>query len=631
MAEDNGHSGGLDEHLLSPLTPERSTTNNTSYSRTPLRYFFARNEENGPTPSPHQDFTPPTVSRTPAQPRTERRRQEHNGTIEDPLMKAALVVNHHPEEDDDSSGASLLQEDLERERHLQLATMGLLGRPYASNSSFWCNKLPASIALGGILGVLTLLLFATIHYGLHLWFPNAITTTANDETKTPLKQGGWKWLIISTSGGLACGLILLLPGAPSVGTVRTMFHDAADLKGSARESPYVLLACVVCLVTGAPLGPEMALGSLGSGLAALLAHLNHATENHRALYVLAGMAGALGGLFSTPLLGVLLVHELYIAGRGAVISSSSNNPTASSREPILYEGFMEHIVLMATSATVSHVVLKTLAPSTSLPHVINLGSDHQTWYLLAALPMGVLCALVGSLMMVCLNLFRSLRVASCRILHEQCYLPRWLVQILFPTAAGVLHGLLAMYNPYLVGSGMPFVRQFLTQDELHPSGWLIWTALTKTISLSLCLGFGLVGGPLLPMVFVGLCVGLALATLFPVLPTALVVPSCICGTLGSFVPIPLTLVLASTMAFQLTPEQMGPPLVATLTAFTLTGGVGLLRRVGEERLGVNPTATGDLDSQDWIGDEAAYWDRQRPSDKSVVRGVQSTIFGHMLD
>ena len=61
-------------------------------------------------------------------------------------------------------------------------------------------------------------------------------------------------------------------------------------------------------------GPEQALASLGGGLATYVSEnfnlYDDNGEDYKKLLVLGGMASALGALFPSPLLGVLMLIEL---------------------------------------------------------------------------------------------------------------------------------------------------------------------------------------------------------------------------------------------------------------------------------------------------------------------------------
>ena len=212
-------------------------------------------------------------------------------------------------------------------------------------------------------------------------------------------------------------------------------------------------------------------------------------------------------------------------------------------------------------------------------------------------------------------------------------MPRWFVLLLFPTLAGLLHGLLSVANPFLAGTGTSFVVRFI-QDDFGKL-WLAGLALTKVLGMALCLGLGLTGGPLMPLAFSGLCLGIALST--SDFPLCLTVPCCICGTIGAFVPMPFSLVLLVSTILNLSNEQMGPPFVSAFVAFTMTGGTGWVRRLGEKRLGVVPLQTNNNNTNDDNNGQHGRGDRHIPaherneSDYDILESIRSTVFGSYSD
>ena len=131
-----------------------------------------------------------------------------------------------------------------------------------------------------------------------------------------------------------------------VGTIRWVFSFPDDLPGFFKEvttchvdphhMPLTFILSAVSIAGGASLGPEQALvsvcilvstrllpytlysntcnlfvqGNVGGGLTTYLAeYFKFGAENSK-LLVLTGMAAAMGGVFPTPVLGVLMIHEL---------------------------------------------------------------------------------------------------------------------------------------------------------------------------------------------------------------------------------------------------------------------------------------------------------------------------------
>ena len=160
----------LSESLLEPSTPARDDPQNDS-NPTPLRYFFSDGNKN----------------ETPGEAESEQA------------------------DDEDSI------ETVDREKQVQLVALTILGKPF--QKTFWFQDWPIAALMGALLGVGTLAFLAAVHGTLDLWFRVPEYPNPN-----------WRWLIITSVGGFVCGIVLLLPQAPSVGTVRTMYHDAIDLK-----------------------------------------------------------------------------------------------------------------------------------------------------------------------------------------------------------------------------------------------------------------------------------------------------------------------------------------------------------------------------------------------------------------
>jgi hypothetical protein len=108
--------------------------------------------------------------------------------------------------------------DEHHEQELQLAALRILGKPFGK--SFWVRDWPIAAFLGAVLSLCTLVFLAAMKKCLSLWFPL--------DGGAPV--GMWWWLLVTSLGGFGCGILLLHPRAPNLGAVRTMFHDASDLK-----------------------------------------------------------------------------------------------------------------------------------------------------------------------------------------------------------------------------------------------------------------------------------------------------------------------------------------------------------------------------------------------------------------
>lgn len=133
--------------------------------------------------------------------------------------------------------------------------------------------------------------------------------THNDSECTNFNNGHLYYLWITTGGGFVIGLIrwafyypVNLPG---------LFKDVQTFHVDPKWICLTFSISALSLGCGANLGPEQALGNLGGGISYFITqHIKFADEEYNKIFVLAGMAGPLGALFPSPMLGALMMHEM---------------------------------------------------------------------------------------------------------------------------------------------------------------------------------------------------------------------------------------------------------------------------------------------------------------------------------
>ena len=174
-----------------------------------------------------------------------------------------------------------------------------------------------------------------------------------------LGTGHFVWVLYTTLGGLVIGLIKLIPAVHFPAKPKGLFAEVKEMHVDPKESPGIALCSCISLGVGASVGPEMAMGSAGGGLGTFIAHLRklpHGAETYSS--TLTGMAAAMGPLLPSPILSVLLLHELCVmAGKAP-------------------EHFMEQVVSFGIASTTSWFIYtyfmeETLLESTGLPFAIN--------------------------------------------------------------------------------------------------------------------------------------------------------------------------------------------------------------------------------------------------------------------
>jgi hypothetical protein len=255
----------------------------------------------------------------------------------DSLLTASLITGG------ERSDSNYYNDDTEN----QLVLLRIRGSPYAANKAFWTQVWPLSLVLGLLVGIFSGGFLIMVHRLLDRWFADPGLQT----------YGEIWWLVITSVGGFLAGLILMFPGAPKHGGIRAIFHNVRDLKGHAGETPFVVASSLIIMATGVPLGPEYALGSLGSGLASLLSSLLHLNRRCEAGLVQAGLAGSLGALLLSPILGVSVLQEMSVTGRPAdlLLDSLTCSEIGLGRDRITLRDHdrMEQVTFGGTAATIA--------------------------------------------------------------------------------------------------------------------------------------------------------------------------------------------------------------------------------------------------------------------------------------
>jgi H+/Cl- antiporter ClcA len=471
-----------------------------------------------------------------------------------------------------------------------------------------------------------------------------------------------------------------LPFSPR-NIIRHLFHDLIELDYNSRPlggSIAMILASWIVLVAGAPLGPELALGALASMIVSLVSKKIWILSGGHSRQVSAKwaqtcLAGALAPIFPSWVSSVLAIQELVLSARphnvtidATIRKHSSQNrevitsaqgfddnqleeplmpslpPPAAEAHPrqlsAMDHDFMELLLLSSSTAVVSFLVHQFLADHL---HVVPFQWDSYrdllepaqkgevfSHYLLAV-PLGVLGGLIGSVTITLSIFFQWIGSRICHFLsrHQQGLPIIWFVPVLFSTFAGLVIACLTLLLPLepwmIMDNGFYLMLHLLKKDNQTTVLQLITLATCKLVCVAVALGLGWVGGPLFPLAAVGVCVGLVLSELVEVLPTSLTVPCCMAAIVGSAIPIPFTIIVTLTHIFSLHMGQAGPILIAVVVAYSVTGGLGLIRCVGLNLAGIPSGNTTAQEEEDERADQLLTV----PSDDELLHEVRSAIFG----
>jgi H+/Cl- antiporter ClcA len=520
----------------------------------------------------------------------------------------------------------------------------LLGRSFGTSLAFW-KCLVGAIITGFTIGVLAIAFCGLSEWLFELWTSGVLCSPEKEDALSGevhnigFKEGDWCWLVITVLGSLLAGIVLVVGSCdPSVlGTVRTVFHEAGDLGLSIDESskdlkvaPFAILSCFISITCGASVGPEAGLGLIGSRISHWMSRFlfrgdNEEDTRSRAALAMASMAAAMGCLLPSPFLGVLLTLELSLAARpntfplGSVAAASSyHHPRDRSGHipspPEASHDFMEQIVLMSIAAVTAWSVTDPFrhdGPNKN-EDAAALSEDPVGWQqYLSALLLGAICGVMGMIFLLLQGIFKQVaQRLSGRILsssRSSSMRRLYSVPCLFPLLAGVVYGLIGVAYPLTLGSGYEMLVKVLTlgfkeeslnasaivttgddgnHKELTPA-YLCISALMKLITTAISLGFGLVGGQVVPLILAGVCLGFSVAFYAPTLfaPISLTVACCSISIVGSFLPLPLTLTTTMILSSKLPNDFGGPILVSYVVAYTVNNIVfaGCILKKGDTR------------------------------------------------
>lgn len=389
-------------------------------------------------------------------------------------------------------------------------------------------------ALVGVVSGLSVLLFLGAEHLLHevVW----------SGRETP---SGW------FTGSLYAVVIVLVAGA-GVGWLRLRFAmhgpdpNFVDelIEGEVEPAHAVRIATIglTSLVGGASVGPEAPLGSLGAGIGTAVARRSGDDEEEKADLTFAGISAVFGGLGTFAYVGPIMAMEIY-------------HPRWSSgfkrMAPGLVSALSAFLVLFPALGTPFLAVYQIPAPELKL------------WWIPAALLLGLTGAALGLGVAVAMGL--SARLAA-RVTHP------WLRGL----AGAAVIAAVGFALPLTMFSGRQELGVILSDGPSLGLGLLAMVVLGKILAFVVSMRWGFFGGPFFPLLFIGAALGALLAQIIPGLPLAVAVISLAAGACASLIPLPLMVIILTSMIFGLPVEMTVLPSVAAVTAYLAVHGTGVL-------------------------------------------------------
>jgi len=351
------------------------------------------------------------------------------------------------------------------------------------------------------------------------------------------------------SGLVPHGLILVGAGVTvavltrvlgSTGDVELLV-DNIHVAGGAddlRRLPSLIPVSLLCVAAGGALGPEAPLVQTSGTVGSWFGRRARLDAAGLRVVTITGMAAAFTVLFGAPLGAAVFALEI-LHRRGLEY----------------YEALMPAVLGSLSGYAV--YVLATgvgLEPVWTFPDVGELHGGDLGW--------AVACGVVGAVVAFAFTyLNQGLRAAIKRVPPAAR-----------PVCGGVVLALLAWMSPYALTFGEDQLGHVVTSDLALRT--LCIAAVAKLLGSSVTLSFGWKGGFIIPLFFVGACLGQAGHAVFPhtnaVVLIAALMAACNVGVTKT--PLGSVLVVTEMAGILLLPTT----LIASVVALLLTSGVGLI-------------------------------------------------------
>jgi H+/Cl- antiporter ClcA len=393
--------------------------------------------------------------------------------------------------------------------------------PVTQRREFWV-LVGCAVALG-VLGAFVALVFLEII---------KLGTRWSTDSSPGWLGGHWWWLAVTAAAGVVVGLLRRLTRLSE--DVPGMFEDLR----AGRVDPRLVLGTVavstVSLIGGASVGPEKVLATMGGGAGDWVARRRGLSQEDTQVNVLAGIAGIFGGLFSSPVIVVMLILEVARPGG---------------------HRFSKTLVTNIVAASVSFGIYFAIAGAVFLGAYQVPRYAFEDWQLLVGIPLGLFGALVTILTagftMLASRLFDRLKVQN----------------IVKSALGGFMFGIVGVALPLTMFSGADQLASVLKDASTLGLGLCTAILIAKMLTYAVSQGSGFVGGPIFPTLFIGGTAGVVVHLAIPGLPLGLAFSCLLTAVLGSLATAPFAMVLMAAILTRVGPLQTFPILIAVVTAF----------------------------------------------------------------
>ncbi|MCV6638365.1 chloride channel protein [Candidatus Albibeggiatoa sp. nov. NOAA] len=399
------------------------------------------------------------------------------------------------------------------------------------------EALPQLSFLAVIIGILTGFVVLCLHL-LVEWGQKQFLTTADDfESLPPLFR-----VLLPVVGGLVVGLLIqsFRPENRGVGVVHVMerlvYHQGYL---PLRNAVLQFFGAAICLVSGHSVGREGPVVHLGGATGSLLGQTLKLPNNSLRILIACGVSAAISASFNTPLAAVIFTMEVVM---------------------------VEYSVASFTPVIISTVIATVITRHfTEIDATFRLSSDmvfQQPFPELAYLVLvGIVIGLVATLFIYILEMVTKNVAPKFEIWQRT-------------TLAGLLTGIVSLWVPQIMGTGYDTVNATLMGESVLSV--LLMIAIAKLLITPVCLGLGLPGGLIGPILLIGAMVGGAMGMLISeFMPHAktehmLYAMFGMGAMMGAVLQAPLA-ALTALLEFTYNPSLILPSMVVIISAHLIVG------------------------------------------------------------
>ncbi len=315
------------------------------------------------------------------------------------------------------------------------------------------------------------IVFRTVVHWVHTIFVNG------GKDLLGIELGGWHLLLLPLIP--ISGMILLIPlSLKFPGEVNgygfTKFLRKVNLEGGyiqARSIVLKIISTALTIGTGNSAGVEGPIAAIGGAAGSQVGQFFRVSGSRMKVYIAAGAAGGIAGMFNAPIAGIFFASEIVLLGTFEISS------------------FAALVIASALSTVVTRAYYGE-TPAFPIPHynMVNPFVEIPLYALLALI--------VGLVAVFHIHIFYWVRDKYADLpIHPQ----------LKPITGAFLIGCIAIFYPQIMGDGYEFLEQVLNGEGALTL--LFALIFLKIIATAITLGSGGAGGVFAPALFIGAMVG----------------------------------------------------------------------------------------------------------------------------